>query len=206
MKLLCLGDSITDSHHLFDSPPLGNGYVGILGTLLPDSWQITNLGTDGFTIVRLLERACTHYLKIPADLITVLIGINDIGLMMNTRRTEEQKRSMMQKFFHNYDAFLRILSKKEVPILLMEPFVFPCPAEYLTWLPPAEEMSQGIALLAEKYHYPYLLLQRELNACFHASPPFSLTTDGIHLTSEGHQIIAEKIYDCLQHYISSAAI
>lgn len=214
MKLLCLGDSLTDCGRLFDAPPLGSGYVHFLSDLLntppagsntdilhpenqKQSWEVRNLGVDGFTVARLLENAPGRYLGIPADLITILIGINDIGLMMNTDRTKTQKDTMMQAFFQKYDQLLRILSTKRVPVLLMEPFLFPCPAEYLSWFPLAEEMSQGISCLAKKYSCPYLLLHRDFNERYRESLPHSLTTDGIHLTEAGHRLLAHKVYDCI---------
>ena len=215
MKLLCLGDSITDCGRLFDAPPLGKGYVRLLYDLLnapshqknplnfhqgkaKSSWEIQNRGVDGFTVARLLENAPGRYLGYPADLITILIGINDVGLMMNTGRTETQKNIMMQDFFRKYDQLLSLLSTKKVPLILMEPFIFPNPSEYLTWFPMVEKMSKGISILAEKYSCTYLLLHRDLNRLYQESAPFSVTTDGIHLTIKGHQIIADKIGDCIR--------
>ena len=88
MQILCLGDSITDCNHLFEDFPLGNGYVQLLAEKLPCNVQIKNHGIDGFTVSRILENIQTHRISLHRNpIITLLVGINDIGLIMNTHRT-----------------------------------------------------------------------------------------------------------------------
>ena len=59
--------------------------------------QMRNCGTDGFTVQRLLQRVKTDS-TIIGNLAAVLIGINDIGMMMNTDRTPAQQEEMMGSF------------------------------------------------------------------------------------------------------------
>ena len=109
--LLCLGDSITDCGRILQTPPLGNGYVKQLWDQLspfsPDL-QIINKGIDGFTISRLLQNT-DSYLALKPQIITILIGINDIGLMMNTCRTSALQEQMMNRFSRDYDQLLEQL-------------------------------------------------------------------------------------------------
>ena len=56
-----LGDSITDSGHLWEDDPrcLGQGYVRVIAAALDPSCRLVNLGQDGFTtadVLRLLRR------------------------------------------------------------------------------------------------------------------------------------------------------
>lgn len=54
-----------------------------------------NCGFDGFTVQRVLDIVMQN--KIPSDsTCTLLVGINDIALMMNTGRSHEQKAEMAQ--------------------------------------------------------------------------------------------------------------
>lgn len=194
--ILCIGDSITDCGRLFINPPYGNGYVAMLFDSFTSKgidFQITNCGVDGFTVARLLMNAETRYLPLQADIITILIGINDIGLMMNTNRTPAQRDAMMENFFRNYEHLLQKLSAYGPHIILMEPFLFPYPAEYRTWFPYLHTMSQGISALAEKYHIPYILLHDRLNDEARKYGLDFLTVDGIHLTSQGHRLLAEEL-------------
>lgn len=197
-KIICLGDSITDCDHLFSVSPLGNGYVSFLEKKLnhlsfDESFLLTNRGQDGFTVFRVLERL-NRWLSSPFDLATLLIGVNDLSIMMTTNRTNEQKRELMQLFFSHYEAILQICAEKKLPVILIEPFLFSWPFEYRTWLPLQKEMSDGIALLSPKYHCPYLLLQKDFQEEAQKYGYDFLTTDGIHLTYEGHKILSEKLF------------
>lgn len=196
IHMLCLGDSITDCGRFFEDFPLGNGYVRILADTLEKQGieiSITNNGVDGFTVARLLSNAQAQHLPLAPDIITILIGINDVGLMMNTGRTPGQQESMMLEFFQNYDHLLEILKGTGSKIILMEPFIFPWPQEYCSWIPLVKTMSQGISLLAQKYQLPYLLLHDFLNEEGRRYGLDFITTDGIHLTRQGHEILADKL-------------
>lgn len=201
-KLLCLGDSITDCGRLFFHPPLGNGYVQLLSQKLSaghKSLNIINCGVDGFTLTRLLEQTYSHYLPLEPDIITVLIGINDIGLMMNTRRTPLQQKELLQSFLRKYEELLQRLLTATPQIILMEPFIFPWPAEFQLWQSHVQLMSRGIADLAAKFHLPYIQLQDTLDQEAQKYGLDMLTTDGIHLTLHGHEILADSLFEFLSH-------
>lgn len=198
--LLCIGDSITDSHRLFAYPPLGNGYVQMLAQKLdgqPLPFEITNCGVDGFTVQRLLEQVHSRYLPLKPDVVTILIGINDIGLMMNTNRTKAQQKKMMQDFSIHYEALIQEFSSAGCRMILMEPFIFPWPLEYQTWLPLLHTMSGIISDCACRHHLSFVPLHEDLNQQGRCYGLDFITTDGIHLTLEGHRIITEKLLPLL---------
>lgn len=204
--LFCLGDSITDCGRLWENPPLGCGYV----QLLNESFQkenlnlsITNCGIDGFTVSRVLANTSddTFLSQInQTDIITLLIGINDIGLMQNTCRTEAQKMQMMDTFLHNYDSLIHTLIHRTSRIILMEPFLFPYPQELLLWIPYVLTMSQGIREIAQKHDIAYVSLQDSFNKTADEKGFPFITTDGIHLTKEGHKQLCEKLFPIISSY------
>ncbi|MCD7868092.1 MAG: GDSL-type esterase/lipase family protein [Clostridiales bacterium] len=199
-RILCIGDSITDCGRLTDAPPLGHGYVYFLRHMPEwsgNSPEILNRGTDGFTVARLLENVSRAYLPLSPDLVTILIGINNIALMKNTGRTEEQQEAMMVDFFRTYDLLLEKITGSGAKVLLMEPFVFPWPAELQTWVPSLQQMSRGIADLSEKYQAPFLPLQHSLLTAVGHHGMSRITPDGIHLTEQGHRLLAKKLYTAL---------
>ena len=201
MLLLCLGDSITDCGRVFDSPPLGNGYVKQLAsrlTLEGGDWKVINKGMDGLTLSKLFQNFTQSTLSMQPDLLTILIGINDVSLMKNTGRFPEQQKDMMDRFFGDYDSLLTALLPKIPHILLMEPLIFSYPAEYINWLPLVQHMSQGIEKLAKKYCLTYLFLQEPLNKAVHTYGAEKITTDGIHLTEKGNEVITDLLYAYIQ--------
>lgn len=200
--MTCLGDSITDCDHCFSSDLLGDGYVKMLAERFAQegySLQIRNCGTDGFTVQRLLQRVKTDR-SVIGDIITVLIGINDIGMMMNTNRTPAQQEEMMVSFQEHYLELLTILTKSSSRIVLMEPFVFSCPAFYENWKPILHKMCRILETLARQFHLPFLSLQRELDEEARRYGYSAITTDGVHLTRQGQQYLADRLYSCIAEH------
>lgn len=156
--------------------------------------QIKNYGFDGFTVARVLDNIRQHRISLHrSPVVTLLIGINDIGLMMNTDRTEAQKEQMMQEFSAHYAELLHLLTADARQVILMEPFIFPKPAEYQTWIPYVRTMSDKIQQLAVKYSLPFLPLHDTLNREAVKQGFQAVTTDGIHLTACGHELLARKL-------------
>ena len=201
--LLCIGDSITDCGRLFSDSPLGNGYVRLLSDHLHNTGfdiSVENRGIDGFTVNRLL-RNTAGYLASSPDIITILIGINDIGLMMNTRRTPGQQYQMLNKFCDDYQLLVRRLQIPSRRLLLLEPFIFPCPDMYKLWLPLLSSMSSHISDIARRNRIPFIPLHRQLNNAASVYGISSITTDGVHLTRQGHLIIEQLLYPYIQLYL-----
>ena len=140
-RLLCLGDSITDCGRLFSADPSGNGYVKILSGLLHNAgydFSMENRGIDGFTLERLLQNMDSWLEASDPDIVTVLIGINDIGIMMNTRRSSAQQQDLMEIFAARYEQLARKLSgtgSRKRKLFFLEPFVFPWPRCYASCSP-----------------------------------------------------------------------
>ena len=199
-RLLCLGDSITDCGRLFSTDPLGNGYVKILSGLLCNTgndFSIENRGIDGFTLERLLQNTDSRLKASDPDIVTILIGINDIGIMMNTRRSAAQQQNLMETFASRYEQLARKLSgtdSRKRNLLFLEPFVFPWPRCYASWAPLLSQMSVHIKKISQDHGAVFLPLQNDLDQEAARSGPASITSDGIHLTPQGHQILADKLY------------
>ena len=198
--LLCLGDSITDCGRLFTEDSLGNGYVKQLSCLLHDNnrgFSVENRGIDGFTIERLLQNTDSWLENSDPDIVTVLIGINDVGIMMNTRRSSVQQQDLMEKFVIRYELLAKKLShtdSRKRKLYFLEPFVFPWPLCYAAWVPFLMQMSDHIRQVSQKYGAVFVPLQNDLNHESTHSGINAVTVDGIHLTYLGHSVLARKLY------------
>lgn len=192
-RLICLGGSITAANRLFCSDSLGEGYVSLLPPLLPD-FQILNKGIDGFTIGRILQNVERDCLRLHPDYVTIQVGINNIGLIMNTDRTPAQQTQMMADYVMEYTELLKELTTHtHAGIVLVEPFIFSNPKEFITWIPHVKTLSGHIRELADIFGCEFLPMHNLLNQEAERLGCDAVTTDGIHLTRHGHQMMAQKL-------------
>ena len=179
-----LGDSITDARRLWlpEYNGLGNGYVKILSEKLSDKFSVINKGHGSFTLPFLLRNLTTDCLSLSPAAVSILIGINDVGVAKNTG-----KSLRAQEFASNYDTLIRRLLEASIPsVFLMSPFLFSRPQEYLNWLPELREAET----LARQYQLPFLPLQDRMQEAEKYGTD-ALTPDGIHLTAFGHELLAK---------------
>lgn len=196
-KLICLGGSITAANRLFSPGGLGEGFVSMLPPLLPD-FIIENKGIDGFTIARILQNVERDCISQQPDLAVIQVGINNIGLLMNTDRTPVQQEQMMADYVREYAELLeKITENTNAGIILLEPFVFPHPREFANWIPHVRTLSGHIQELAGIFGCRFLPLHDSLNQEAKRLGYAAVTTDGIHLTRHGHQFIARQLSQIL---------
>lgn len=192
-KIVFLGDSITDAGHCFSENLLGDGYVNLVDKELKmqstggKTYQIMNRGHDGFTIHgvwRMLEYDC---ISMKPDVVSLLIGCNDAGVVMNTGRSLAE-----QQFAECYEAVIReIKNHTHAKIICMAPFILPHPREYVNWIPVIREIERIERNIAEKYQAGYVPLQDELVKVAEEYGYERITVDGIHLCECGNYVVAK---------------
>lgn len=79
MKILFLGDSITDCDHCFTRDNLGTGYVKKLAQR--PGVSAINGGTDGFTFPDVLRKWRQMYAQDTYDCVVITCGINDVSVI-----------------------------------------------------------------------------------------------------------------------------
>lgn len=186
-QYLFLGDSITDADHLFDPANLGYGYVALLSQKSEyKDYRFVNRGQEGFTIERILQMLRRDGLGGSWDVITLLAGVNDIPVELFTSHSR-----IPLEFTCFYREVLELLVSSHSVIFLMEPFLFDAPAEYSAWHPYIEKESQIIQHLALSYHAHFIPTDQVLRQAAVLEGNDAITTDGIHLTARGNQILAD---------------
>lgn len=188
MHLLFQGDSITDADRLFYSQyhGYGYGYVGMIANeLVPQGYQVTNKGCNGHRAEDLIRRWDRDCIRLHPDVVTILIGANEIWTGM-----EGGEKTTPKQFEKNLEFLVKeTIEQIGAHVILMEPFVFPYPAERLLWRRQMDEEIQVVRHLARKYKTGLVCL----DALFaKASIRYSfdeLTPDGVHLTKRGHRML-----------------
>ncbi len=203
MELLFLGDSITDCDHAFDQDQLGNGYVRMIAEQLCYGYEpivVKNLGQNGATIAALHRNYKQFGADLAPDIITILVGINDIARIQNTGLPASE---VLSQFRDSYSQLLQTLHAAHAcPIFLMETFVFSSPAELIHWEPLVRACNQIIQELAHTHQAIYIPLWEELQTTAQYEGVCALSPDGIHLTKLGHEILKEFWLDA--YYLVSS--
>ncbi|MFK3960222.1 SGNH/GDSL hydrolase family protein [Guptibacillus hwajinpoensis] len=188
MKWLFIGDSITDSGRNQDPEGLGYGYVRMIKEEIIKEFhvEIINKGVSGNRIKDLESRWKRDVLAVEPDLISISIGINDVWRQLDH---SEMEQVLPSEFEEIYERLLNKVNDSIVQIVLMEPTII-------------EEniYSKGNQLLM-----PYVEIVRKLGTKFGAivvpthetflqalgEKKDTLTTDGVHMTSEGNRLMAD---------------
>lgn len=188
-QFIFLGDSITDCSHSFTADNLGDGYVRMIADAVGTKHQVINFGIDGFTVSAVNRLWNQKSDTVTPDLITILVGVNDLAMMMDSPHTPDKE---LEQFRTRYHGLLdTILRSTNCPILLMEPFIFPKPAQFILWQPQLRQINAAILELAQMHQIQFLPLWNSLLKEAEICGIDQITTDGIHLTKRGHRVLAD---------------
>ncbi len=199
IKILFQGDSITDSNRSKDENNQeifqGCGYPVLvaaeLGEKFPEKYIFQNRGISGNRVVDLLARVKKDLINLEPDVVSILIGVNDVWHEINYQNGLSE-----QLFEKVYDLLLSEI-KEQLPnskIMILEPFVLPGRATAEHWDEFEKEVKIRASVaykIAEKYNTKFIPLQEKFdNACKNAPAEYWLF-DGVHPTTAGHKIIAD---------------
>ena len=205
MKILFFGDSITDAGRNRDNPNmqsgLGYGYVRVIADRLlgekPDSHTIINTGISGNRIVDLYARIKTGVWQHEPELISILIGINDIWHEITHKNGVEPER---------FEKVYRMLiedTQKKLPnarFILCEPFVLEGTATCATEEMPDRyerfkqvyEYAEITKRLAKEYGFYFLPLQDKFTEAAKKLGAQYYAPDGVHPNVGGSSLIATE--------------
>lgn len=198
MRILFFGDSITYSGRLFeDDRVLGSGYPrfveATLGFEQPNQHTFINRGISGNRIVDLYARIKCDVLNLKPDVISILIGVNDVWHEL----LERPNGVTPEKFFKVYSMLIEEIKEAlpNIKIMIMEPFCLKAPATEGNWeyfsteVPKRAEMAKKIA---EKYNLTYIPLQEKFDKLCELAPATYWLEDGVHPTAQGHKFLEKE--------------
>ena len=199
--LLFQGDSITDAGRTdtlkFISPgwPLmgmGFGYPHLLASKIcaehPNDWTVLNRAVTGNRVVDLYARWKLDALNLKPDVISILIGVNDIWHEFERQNGVETPR---------FDEFYRRLldwslqSNPNMKFVLLEPFALFHGAVVEEWRKEVTEKQEVVRKIAKDYNTIFVPLQSVFDEATKRAPGDFWLADGVHPTLPGHHLIAK---------------
>ena len=197
------GDSITDaSRNKQVSNGIGIGYAnktaGRIRVDYPGEYQCFNRGISGNRSVDMYARIKKDVLNLKPDILTVLIGVNDVWHEFASQNgVSAEKYEMILELFVN-----EILAElPEIKIFFLEPFVLPGTATEANF----EEFQAEVKLraaackrVADKFTIPFVPLQDVLSAFAEKTSNEEVLSDGVHPTCCGHELISRELYKALK--------
>lgn len=195
--IVFLGDSVTDAGRKESPNQLGYGYVNVFSEQLNKQNQqlnIINKGVDGQFTEQIAQSLHPECIFLHPDYVSILVGINDIGLLVTSDVSEQEKLYMLEDSIRAYHEMLFDLSRETTAkIITLEPFIFPKDGAFEEWIPWQKKMSKNIRKLARNYGASFVPLQEPLEQKIQELGYDAITTDGMHLTSTGHEILAALV-------------
>ena len=210
MKIVLFGDSITDMSRNRTDPwhsvhSLGDGYAFILGSELsridPYGFELYNRGISGNRVVDLYARVKADVWNIEPDVLSILIGVNDIW-----HELDYQNGVDIERYEKIYSMLIEDTKKvlPNVKIMLLEPFFLRGTAtdEHYDFFLQVKDYAKVVKRLAEKYDLPFIPLQEKFDEVakkHEDTTPY--LSDGIHPNIAGATLIADEWMKCFKKEI-----
>ena len=193
MKILFQGDSVTDAGRDRSNPhDLGEGYPKYAAAMLQDAFpdvefEFVDLGIGGNRTENLVERLENDFLAIQPDIVSIMIGINDVW-----HRHSHNIATTDEDIERNFRVVLDALkAKTQARILIIQPILMESANPNVAELREELTVAQSIIKrLADEYADAYLPLDTILNTETTEAPTY-YTADGIHPTPDGACYIGE---------------
>ncbi len=198
MKILFQGDSITDAGRDRSNPhDMGEGYPKYASAMIADAFpdidfEFIDLGISGNRTDDLVSRLESDFIAIDPDIISILIGINDVWHVYLSGREMPD-----DQFEKNYrQVLMAIKERTHAKIIMLEPFlIYTADKAHMR-----DDLGRKIEIeraLAREFADIYVPLDGYFAAaCIDQEPAF-FSDDGIHPNSNGACFIGERYLEAI---------
>jgi len=206
MKILFQGDSITDAgRDRRNYHDMGNGYpkfaVEHIVEAFPDvEFEFINFGISGNRTDQLFDRLYPDGIAFEPDIISILIGVNDVWHRYGANRIETTDAQVAT----NYRAILERLKKQtNAKIVMLSPFLLDS-EEKEAWRPEVERVIAIVRGLADEFADAYVPLNELFAEALKTQPePQYYSADGVHPNDNGRAFIGKHYFDAIAPLIRS---
>lgn len=198
--ILFQGDSITDAGRnrenkgFNNAGVLGTGYVLLAAAGLMEKYphlnlNIYNKGISGNKVFQLAERWEADCLDLKPDVLSILIGVNDIW-----HKLDGNYDGTVETYRKDFFALME-RTKKTLPsvkVIIGEPFAVPgIRAVNEKWYPEFYEFQKAAREVADSFGALFIPYQRIYNEAIKRAPGVYWTGDGVHASLAGAQLMAK---------------
>jgi len=205
--VLFQGDSITDAGRSRErageanvQAALGGGYAwlaaaGLLVRPGGADLRIFNRGISGHKVFQLAERWQRDCLDLAPDLLSVLIGVNDIW---HTKSGGYD--GTVEVYERDYSALLARTrdALPDVRLVVCEPFVLRCGAVDETWFPEFDAYRAAARRVAGAHGAVFVPFQAMFDRAVAFAPPEHWAKDGVHPSAQGASLMAQTWLDAVR--------
>lgn len=204
--MLFQGDSITDAGRDKKDPKpneqksFGKGYAWMAASQLLISnpahkLTLHNRGISGNKVHQLAARWDDDCLDLKPDVLSILIGVNDIWHGLNGRYD-----GTVKTYEDDFNALLERTKKAlpKVQLVICEPFVLKCGAVNDKWFPEFDKYRAAAKKLAEAHHAVFVPFQSMFDEAVKYAPPNHWAGDGVHPSPHGSSLMAHFLLNSIQ--------
>ena len=189
MKILFQGDSITDAGRDRSDPHnLGEGYpkyaAKFIREAFPDEdFEFINLGISGNRTENLVERLQSDFIDIGADVVSVLIGVNDTW-----HHAGDKSYLSNEVFEENLRTVFGAIKATGAKLIVLEQFLIPI-EDKLFFREDLDPKIQVQRKVAREFADIYIPTDGLLAAAYIGHDPLEYAADGVHPTPFGAEFI-----------------
>lgn len=206
-RILFQGDSITDAGRKRDAlgpndqSALGTGYAFLASAAMLNKYaskniNIFNKGISGDKVFELANRWDEDCIALKPDILSIMIGVNDFWHKKNGNY-----EGTIDTYIKDYTNLLE-RTKKALPnikLIIAEPFAVPgVKAVDASWFPAFSDYRKAVKAIAEKFDATFLPYQSVFEEAQKHAPGSYWTSDGVHTTIAGAQLMSEAWLECLK--------
>lgn len=209
MKILFFGDSITDMGRSREANSnsafaFGEGYVFLASADImkkyPNRFEILNRGIGGNRIVDLYERIKCDVWNHKPDVLSILIGVNDVWHEIARQNGVEIDR--FEKVYRMLiEDTLKVLPN--VKIMILEPYVLEgtSTTENFERFKDVYNYAKVAKKIASDYGLTFVPLQEKLSALAEENGASYYMADGVHPDVPGARFIADEWVDAFYNKV-----
>lgn len=197
-RVLFQGDSITDMMRSRENDKfLGIGYPVLVGAELgldyPNKYEFLNRAVSGNRIVDLYARIKSDIINLKPDVISFLIGINDVWHELDDRHNGVDA----EKYYTIYSMLISEIKAAlpETQIMILEPFVLKGEGTEKEWeyfRTETDKRAEKAKKIAEKFNLKFVPLQSKFDDAERLADSSYWLWDGVHPNYPGHEIIKRE--------------